>query len=506
MLLVCSSEADFTYKDYRVNAMETKSQEFVKFRMCDTTKLVSRIKYKPVIDYPHTKAHLNIYRKIIQQEQPISFDSLCQRLKPLYGCKKISSKFRLQVERILKGALADEIKILHDYFICATTLERVPVRYRTEDGYHERCIEDICYEELMGALLQVLRSQSAVISIENLIRKTSRKLGFITCNKSIESRLYKAFVCMKSRKEVAETSSGVILSLSKDVTYSYSPGDYQECLHVIGDDMQIDTKKECEKESTSKAQSKQVVTCPCVNVNKPQVNLNDWNACAGLPSHPNEKVFILIPKTELTKTAVTSNNVNIQLSRKKLSHVVFQISALELEKAILSHPCTYKASEETLCWRLYIDIDGNLYRREAKKKYASIATCRKIECAKISASKYDSPQAVAVRSHIPSSTRSLLHGISSDAVLTIEYEKDRAFVRISTKWLAKHKNIAIKVKGEKEKVFVCNVGCMLESFRREKFQPRIMSLSDSTWEFYMSCNSGRLYKTASDPYEVFQLS
>lgn len=486
--------------------MESKSCEFVKFRMCDTTKLVSRIKYKPVIDYPHTKAHFNVYRKIIQQEQPISFDSLCQRLKPLYGAKKISSKFRAQVERILKESLVKEIRELHGKFICLLTLERVPVRYRTEDGYHERSIEDICYEELMGALLMTLRDQTTEINTGNLIRTTSRKLGFVTCNKSIESRLLQALVCMKCRKDVEETPSGIIRSIRKDGDYAYRPGDYHENLDIAIEDIPVNSQKEAEKEKSSNTLSDQGITLHCSCVNKPQVNPNDWNVCAGLPSHPNEKVFIHIPKSELTKTAATSNNVNIQLSKKKQSHVVFQISASELEKSIRKHPCTYKTREEALWWRLYIDIEGYLYRREAKKRYTSITACQKIQCAKLSASKYDTSTVIAFRSQVSNSTRSLQLGISSDAVFNIEYQKDRVFVRMSTKWLEKHKNITIKVKGEKQKNFLCNVGCLLESFRKVKFQPRIMSPSESTWEFYMSCNSGKLYKTASDIFEIFQLS
>ena len=57
--------------------------------------------------------------------------------------------------------------------------ENVIVRYRTEDGIHRRDIQNICSEELMQALILVLRNHRR-LQEEDLLTIVTRELGFFS--------------------------------------------------------------------------------------------------------------------------------------------------------------------------------------------------------------------------------------------------------------------------------------------------------------------------------------
>lgn len=215
----------------------------------------------------------------------------------------------------------------------------------------------------------------------------------------------------------------------------------------------------------------------------------DWNVGAGLLTLARVRVLIAIRKTELSEMARTGSNVNIQLSKDKNSHRTFQIPAKLLEKEIAKHPSSHKRDREIHSWLLYIDTEGHIYRRITEKQYTLIAFGFPVDCPRSTASVYKAPPI----------------DLSSLGVLQVEYKTDREIIRKPVNWFTAYKCLKIEVRGKREESFFCNVKAMLNSFEKAAFLPRIMGPNNSQWEFFLNCSNGKIYKTAFDTNEIFQL-
>ena len=194
---------------------------FVRYRMYDATKHQSSLSCAE-----YTKWNiLDIYRAIIKKEQPITIEDLSKRVAPIHGCGKVTPVFKNQVKDTVKRYLKHEIVIYRHEYVCMIDNAAISVRFRTEDGFHQRNIGSICHEEMMQALKLVLAVDKR-LSKESLLRNTARALGFLRCGFVIKYRLAEALDCMIKRGDVL--GSDAFLRLNPATARNdYKMGDYQ---------------------------------------------------------------------------------------------------------------------------------------------------------------------------------------------------------------------------------------------------------------------------------------
>lgn len=194
---------------------------FVLYRMYDISSRSSLVRDDLERGYFADEYTLRVYRDIIRQEQPISFTNLSKRVAPLYGGGKTTEKLVSCVKGIVRRQLRDDTVIYRDEFVCFSDYSEVIVRYRTEDGYHNRDIGSICHEELMQALKDVVTYRR--LSEEDLLKETTRALGFQKMGRTIQKRLLEALRYMENRGDI--TIRGTV-QLKRSYSYRYRMGDY----------------------------------------------------------------------------------------------------------------------------------------------------------------------------------------------------------------------------------------------------------------------------------------
>lgn len=122
--------------------------------------------------------------KIVEIEEPISFDILCQRLCPLFNRQKVTSVVQNLVKRSLRYLLTYK-KIYESADFYYLKKEKKPPKIRLAGS---RQIYQIAYEELAEGMIIVLNNNIGLTKDE-LIHETARAFGFNRTGKTIIGHL-----------------------------------------------------------------------------------------------------------------------------------------------------------------------------------------------------------------------------------------------------------------------------------------------------------------------------
>lgn len=196
------------------------------YRVYDVAKS-PLINYGITLDSYPDRGLLQLYLDIIEKEQPISLNLLCRRVAPVYQCRRIGKRLQECVNRVVSQKLCGNAILYRNGFICSSDMKTVRARYRTEDGFHERYIEDICYEELMEALRLVMMLMKGACYRSYLVRETSKALGFHSHKSKIDDHINRAFDCMVARGDVIKRDAQYRLAIHMLKFEGYKMGDYQ---------------------------------------------------------------------------------------------------------------------------------------------------------------------------------------------------------------------------------------------------------------------------------------
>lgn len=187
---------------------------FIPYRAADVYKKC--IQYQRFVNFSSlpTSVELDIIREVIEVEQPIHVDELCRRVAPLYNRGKITDVFRSKLVNIITNNryLGKEV-IYRDSFIYLRGFDNLQVRYRTEDGIHQRNILNVCLEEQMMAVQLVLKSH-ARLSESDLCSIVSRELGFFKQGCNINANLSYAIQRMRELGDIVVSGGNLALSRS----------------------------------------------------------------------------------------------------------------------------------------------------------------------------------------------------------------------------------------------------------------------------------------------------
>lgn len=122
--------------------------------------------------------------KIVEIEEPISFDILCQRICPLFNRQKVTSVVQNLVKRTLRYLLTYK-KIYESADFYYLNKEKKPPKIRLAGS---RQIYQIAYEELAEGMIIVLDNNIGLTKDE-LIHETARAFGFNRTGKTIIGHL-----------------------------------------------------------------------------------------------------------------------------------------------------------------------------------------------------------------------------------------------------------------------------------------------------------------------------
>lgn len=187
---------------------------FIPYRAADVYKKC--IQYQRFVNFSSlpTSVELDIIREVIEVEQPIHVDELCRRVAPLYNRGKITDVFRSKLVNIITNNryLGKEV-IYTDSFIYLRGFDNLQVRYRTEDGIHQRNILNVCLEEQMKAVQLVLKGH-ACLSEPDLCSIVSRELGFFKQGCNINANLSHAIQRMRELGDIVNSRGNLALSRS----------------------------------------------------------------------------------------------------------------------------------------------------------------------------------------------------------------------------------------------------------------------------------------------------
>lgn len=127
-----------------------------------------------------------IIRSIIQLEQPIHIDKLCERIKPIYERKNATSFISKKVNAAIKRLKGEVVKLRGNFLMingCGIKVRK----YNPHNGYR-RDINYIHNQELELAAKEI-KNRNLDISREELLTRTARIFGFERSGKTIKSKL-----------------------------------------------------------------------------------------------------------------------------------------------------------------------------------------------------------------------------------------------------------------------------------------------------------------------------
>lgn len=161
--------------------------KFVEYQIADISKFTSGQKIQAI-------------REVIETEQPIHIELLCNRIAKLYGKSNASKQFQSEVLNVIKNNLKDVV--CNKVFITVRGFEVQNVR--KNDDNNIRSIEHISGDELMLAI-KIIVSRSIGIECDELITATREALGYKRTGQKIEEvlkRIYKRMLDLKILKEI----------------------------------------------------------------------------------------------------------------------------------------------------------------------------------------------------------------------------------------------------------------------------------------------------------------
>ena len=123
-------------------------------------------------------------RLIVEKEYPVHYDIVCQRVAPLYGNEKVTSKIRNEVDYAI-GKLGNQI-VKNGKFFLPQGYTHIPVRIP-----NERKINYISTPEIAEAMLTILKTCIGATP-ETLCAETARAFGFNRIGNNISTAMQTA--------------------------------------------------------------------------------------------------------------------------------------------------------------------------------------------------------------------------------------------------------------------------------------------------------------------------
>ena len=163
-------------------------QEYVKADPADTPP--SRPGYSVTLD-----DHI-LYTILV--EQPISIDLLYQRMAPILGNSKVTTRITTAVDMAL-AHLGDKV-VRKEGFLTRTGFQNPAVRIPS-GGEEQRLISHIAPEELMEAM-RTVAEHSFGLTYESLVIETAKALGYQRRGARIQSVLERILDALVQRKVI----------------------------------------------------------------------------------------------------------------------------------------------------------------------------------------------------------------------------------------------------------------------------------------------------------------
>jgi hypothetical protein len=158
------------------------------------------------IKYKETNIYSDAYRAadykekcmaIIQNEYPVHYEILCQRLAPLFGNEKATVKIRAEVDNLL--AILGKNIFRDGDFLYPKEHKTIPVRMSKK-----RRIEYISCDEAAEAMYKISK-QCYGIEKQSLCKETARVFNFDRYGPNIENRMTEAYNQLRSQERITET-------------------------------------------------------------------------------------------------------------------------------------------------------------------------------------------------------------------------------------------------------------------------------------------------------------
>lgn len=185
--------------------------EYIQIENAGNKDSVSSYGFAPIASYnfndlPRKNGFLDIrdcIRRVVENEYPIHFDQICQKLAYLYGNEKVTVKIRREVnwglER-MKGEIVRKEDFLFPY-----SYTTIPVRMP-----NNRQIQYISKDELAAAMMLILK-QCIGTTRQALIDETARAYGFMRTGPKIAAAMDSAYEVLISSGKVEEMEGKIKL-------------------------------------------------------------------------------------------------------------------------------------------------------------------------------------------------------------------------------------------------------------------------------------------------------
>jgi very-short-patch-repair endonuclease len=181
----------------RVDKNANKGHGFVPYRQAN------------LFNYPNLH-WLDLMKKVIEIEQPIHFEDLCQRVAPLFGNQKSTSKVRGSMEYYLRNELRKDIVRKGD-FITLTNFNHLQVRIPGEYDNYVRPIGYISDDELELAVLTIVNDSFGLMP-DDLLNVTARELGYKRTGENISASLRRVYKKLLKGGKIREIEGKVALT------------------------------------------------------------------------------------------------------------------------------------------------------------------------------------------------------------------------------------------------------------------------------------------------------
>jgi hypothetical protein len=148
--------------------------------------------------------------RVVRIEGPIYVDELVRRVAAHWGLKRAGKRISDKVTNVAGGPHCSGSTVRRGEFFWPTGMERPPVRSRDLEG--ETFDSDhICEEETAEAVRLLLRHRAPLLP-EEIVRETTRVLGFKRAGKKLQGLIQHAVEHLVERGELRAGGTGIRLA------------------------------------------------------------------------------------------------------------------------------------------------------------------------------------------------------------------------------------------------------------------------------------------------------
>lgn len=145
---------------------------------------------------------------IVNQEAPIHFQLLCNRICEIYVLNKAGARIMEIIKRVLKDPAYRKYFVNRGDFIYPLSNRKIKPR-TTHSAEKPRPIEWVAIEELAAAAEWLLEIEFG-IPRDALIRETARIMGYERSSDNVKARLNKAINFLLKEGRVKDSSSQIV--------------------------------------------------------------------------------------------------------------------------------------------------------------------------------------------------------------------------------------------------------------------------------------------------------